>query len=410
MEKKIQDLSKLNDRHQFEVFKSQNFTGKTIKKIKFNNIHFIDCDFTGSLITSCEFNQKCLFSKCKFNKTTFLNVRFNETSIRECTFEGNTFNDVNIESSCEVLKNEFIGEDFKVNNFWIRGQKISDINKLVTVVEVVEEQVEDPLRANRSIEDEKEPVTKQEFERESTPEEDMKLYNVLFPAVMKQYPDLKKTDGNEEYIIYVNDIEFAFCQDTEYNLWRGLFFVRDTDDVLGSVEVLVPTNQVITYDSCADAFKTSVKLKAVDIMSKSTSEVIKNSFKEFIKVVFKETDIVTEDISMSTLTFVASVNPDDVVGDFNCGFDNESKELVTIFGQPFNSSDTVAASKVRDFVRNKLNISVRDDYISKNYETQVQAKYAEMYPYSCYVTKASPICTNAYLKPFGPNNVVLLKK
>lgn len=398
------DLSKLG--HEFEVFKSENFTGKTIQKIKFNNIHFIECDFTGALITSCEFNQKCLFKKCKFNGTSFLNVKFNESDITECTFEKNILNDVIIDSNSTFERNDFIGEDFQVNNFWLRGEKIDEISKLISVVEVVEEQIDDPLRANRDLQDNKE-VKPEEYERDTNLDEDMKLYNVLYPAVMKQYPDLKKTDGSEEYVIYVNDIEFAFAKDE--SVWRAIFFIRDTDDIIGSMEVDVPYNQVITYDTCAEAFKNCVKALVTSLMKTSQSEVIKNSLKEFIKIVFKETNIVTENINFATLVFVASENPDEVVGTFNCGYDFETKELVTIIGQPFKSNDTLVAKKTKNFIKENLGFSIRDDYMSENYDTEVQQTYANEYPYSCYVTKPSPICTTVYLKPFGKGNIVLLK-
>jgi hypothetical protein len=330
--------------------------------------------------------------------------------ISECTFEENVFWDVTIDKNCVFDKNNFIGEKFDLNNFWLRGEKIEEISKLISIVEIAEEQVEDPLRTNRKIESEKDANGGQVFEREVDLVEDMKLYNVLFPAIMKQYPDLKKTDGDEEYCVFINDIEFAFCQDEESNCWRGLFFIRGTDDLLGSIEVMVPSNQVITFDTAAEAFKNGIKAKAMDIVNQTQSDVIKNSVKEFIKLIFKETNIVTEDIDFTTVVFIASENPNDVVGDFNCGYDFETKELVTIIGQPFASNDTLVAQKMKEFAKKFVNGTIRDDYMNGNYETSIQQTYSIENSYSVYIIKQSPICTNAYLKPFNKQHVVVLKK
>lgn len=421
------DLSRLNGKQEAQTFTKQNFTGKILKNIKFSNISFIDCDFTGAQIRGCEFNavhspdekstfKKCIFTRCKFNGTKFFNVKFNEAIIEECTFENNVFNDVLVDGDSTFKDNEFIGEKFQVNNFMIRGQKIDDVTKLTSVVEQINEQVEvtsDDPNVEVKVQTEDEKINEEDYDNE----EAMKLYNVLFPQILKQYPAFIKDvdeNGNEVWTVVIDNIEACVCADEEYNVWRIMFSILRKDaefggDYLGGGELTCGLpNKEITLDALKEVFENVAKSSAEEVAKQTNSQVVKNALNKFVQVVF---NVITQSLfgNKGGVVINYSTNPEDVTGVLNSGYDFKTKTPVIIIGKPFVTDNSAESNRVRTLIANGLKFIFGQDDI-RNMGLEELTAYAKDHPYSCFVYESNSYYNGrASVRDFGPNDVVILK-
>lgn len=382
------DLNKLNE-CQRQVFKEKVFTGKDTNGVTFNEISFLSCKFDGGTITNCKFD-KCEFNSCDFNNTKIQNCEYDDsTYIGECNFDGTEFMDVTIKGN--LVKNNF-APTCKVKNLIIGGKQINDIAQITSVVETVSESVDDDWETD-------------ELESRASLEDDLKIYKVIFPQLMKQYPAIEKdADSDPEYPGYhafVGNIEFAFAQDE--GGWRVMFFVKGTDDCLGSNLVYVPTNQEITFDTCKEAFEDEVKAVANGAASRSNAEVIKKDLNEFIKLVFNTTFENVETICSFVVD--GSDKVEDVRGTFNSGYDMVNKKNCIIVGKPFTSSNIAEANQMREQVK-KYGFVIKEDIDGKSAE-EIEA-YTKENPYSCFVLEQD-VVKKVSIKPFKKNSIVVIK-
>lgn len=341
------DLSKLNDRHEYEQFKDINFSGKHITKIKFNNISFLNCDFTGTTISTCNFNEKCEFVNCKFTGTTILNCLFNDTIFLECSFSKARIEDVVIEDTCNLVRNDFIN-DCTFINFKVRGEDVEDVTQLTYTAETPEE--EERKRANAGADQVNEEVEEtveepQELESRQDSKVDFKLYNALFPQLLKEYPALQQEENG--YGLTIDEIEFGFGPDNDSDAWRYAFLVRDTDDSLGSDVITVDTTKEITYDTLKEAFEEQLAAAARGIADKTESQFMKNSLKKFTQELFKDNSIITENLSNDTITCSLYDDPQLVTTFLAVGYNKKTQKPCIIIGKPFETNNVAQANEVR---------------------------------------------------------------
>ena len=325
-------------------------------------------------MSSCEFDQDCLFSECKFNGTNFYACKFSNTKIKDCTFNNNTFNDVNIDSNCTVQGNDF-SDNIQLNNFYLRGQKIEEISQLTNVVETVSEDVETEAAGLDPEID--------ELPSRANLDDDLKVYRVIFPELMKKYPAIEKdkdsTPQYPGYHTFVGNIEFAFAQDQ--GGWRVMFFIRNTDDCLGSNLVWVPTTEEINIDTCKEAFENEVKGTAAIAANRSGAEVIKRDLNEFIKLVFNTIKENVEDGKVATESAETTVSltlVDDIETHsfLNMGYDIVNNVPVIIVGKPFLTSSQQDLNEVRNLL-GQYKFAIDGDQVSAG-------------EYTCYVYVPSP--------------------
>lgn len=401
------ELNQLNDRHEFEVFKKENFTGKHINNIKFNNIHFLDCDFTGAVISICEFNEKCLFNKCTFNGTTFLNCKFNDTTISECSFSASEFTDVNIGSDCNIKDNNW-SNDCKINNFIFRGEKLEDISQIISVVgddkgESLETEPENTPTSG-TVEEDINAEELGELESRQDPEVDFKLYNALFPEILKQYPALQK--GDYGYETTVDNVDFSISPDNDSSAWRYVFMIKDTDDSLGSDVVTVGTDKEITYDTLKEAFETTIKGEIQNIVNKTESQVVKSSLKKFSQEVFKDNNIITEALTSDTVLVDVYDSPEDAIGFFSVGYDKVNNKTCIIVGKPFLTDNIAEGNTVRDQI--KQNGFIINNDINTMTDQEL-FDYAKTNPYTCFVYEHSDLVDRVNARTFSPKQIVIIK-
>lgn len=432
-EKNPVDLNQLNDRHESESFTNENFTDKEIKKIKFNSIEFIKCDFTNAKISICTFDQNCLFSGCKFNGTKFKGCSFNNTKIRECTFVNTEFMDVTIGDDCELLNNSFDNTCI-VRNFKVRGQKLDDVTKLTSVVEQINEDTTIPSSSTEVDNATNNPSTEvgvdipsgtfdnvqteEEINEEDYDgEEAMKLYNVLFPQILKQYPAFTKDvdeNGNEVWTVVIDNIEVCVCADEEDQVWRIMFSILRKDaefggDYLGGGELTCGLpNKEITLDALKEVFENVAKSSAKKVAEQTNSQVVKNALNKFVQVVF---NVITQSLfgNKGGVVINYSTNPEDVTGVLNSGYDFKTKTPVIIIGKPFVTDNSAESNRVRTLIANGLKFIFGQDDI-RNMGLEELTAYAKEHPYSCFVYESNSYYNGrASVRDFGPNDVVILK-
>ena len=385
------DLTQFNEG---EVFANENFTDKQIKKNKFSKIHFIKCDFTNARISICSFDEDCLFSGCKFNGTKFKGCNFNKTKIMECTFSGTEFTDVNINDDCDLIKNSFDNTCI-ARNFKVRGQKIDDITKLTSVVETVQESVEEP------------------FEEEYDAAENMNVLNALFPEVLKQYPAFTK-DEEGSWKLVIDGIEIAVCPDEETNCWRVLFSIINPNaefggDYIGGSELTcgLPVKK-INFDVLKNIFETVVKDSAEDIINKTSSTIVKNAIKKIIQIVFDDKSVTIEatEKKMGSVIVETSANPESVTSFLTTGYDTENKTPVIIVGKPFVTENVAEANNIRAKIT-KAGFMINEDIA--HLTTDELRKYAQENPYSCFVYEHVGMIDRVNIKSFGKSKNIILK-
>lgn len=397
------DLNKLDQRHQSEVFREKIFSGKDIKGIKFNSISFIKCAFDGAEISNCQFNN-CVFSNCSFKGTVLKSSKFDEkTFIEKCSFTGTEITDVEMKST--LSQNTFT-QDCKVKNFIYGSGPIDDISKITSVVESVQTQQKQGTVASEEAVQEQQQVEDlgqiEELESRQNSDIDFKLYNALFPEVLKLYPTLQKEEYG--YGLTINNIEFSFSPDSDSYAWRYVFMVRDTDDSLGSDVVTVGTDKEITFDTIKEAFEQTIKGEASSIAQRTESQVIKNSLVEFVKEVFKAPLVTNENSSIVENILVdISDDPEDVKSIINNGYDMTSNKPCIIIGKVFTTSNKAEAEQVRTLIK-KFNFIIKEDITDKNNE-QLEA-YSKENPYSCFIFEPDMIYQKVKIRTFGKNSVV----
>lgn len=396
------ELNQLNDRHEFEVFKKENFTGKHINNIKFNNIHFLECDFTGAVISICEFNEKCLFNNCTFNGTTFLNCKFNDTSIRECLFSNVEFTDVNIGSDCIMQDNNW-SDNCKINNFIFRGEKIEDISQIISVVEDKDETVTEDVE--EKIPEPIEDVKKEELPSRQNPQVDAKIYNILFPEILKLYPQIQREDDGG-YSAIIDQIEFAIAEDSEYNGWRAMFFIRDTDDCLYSNIIEVPTTEEINFETLKNVFESSVKDYAATIAQRTSAQIIKSSLKKFVQIVFKDNNVITESLTSDTILVDVYDDPSDSNSFLSVGYDIINKQTCIIVGKPFLTDNKAEGNEMRDKIK-QYGFVINNDIVNMN--DQELFEYAKVHPYTCFIYEHSELVQRVNARTFGKGQIVIIK-
>lgn len=392
------DLSHLND-SQGEIFRKENFTGKLINKITFKNITFIDCDFTDATIGGCEFFDSCQIISCNFTGASFKGVKFSDTTFEQCTFVKTEFMDVTIESSCNVRDNNW-SNDCIINNFVYCGQKIDDITKITSVVECIKEEVEE-----------------QYDEEDYNNEDAMKLYNVLFPQILKRYPQFKKeTDqnGNDVWIMEIDGIEICVCADEEYNVWRIFFSILNDvsefgGDYIGGGELTCGLpNKKITFETLKEVFVNVAKDSATKVAEQSSSQIVKNALNKFISIIDR---VITQNIFSrgNSVVIDYSLDPEDAIGVLNPGYDFATKRPVIIISKPFTTDNSDESNRVRTLIANGLKFIFGQDDI-RNMGLEELTAYAKDHPYSCFVYESNDYYNGrASVRDFGINGVVLLK-
>ena len=383
-----------HETQQRQVFKEKVFTGEDVNGVTFNQISFLSCKFDGGKITNCNFN-KCEFNSCDFNNAKFSNCEFDDTTyIGESEFNGTEFMDVTIKGN--LSKNSF-SPTCKVKNLIINGKEIKDISQITSIVETVNEAVETEAAGLDPEID--------ELPSRANLDDDLKIYRVIFPELMKKYPAIEKAaDSTPEYPGYqtfVGNIEFAFAQDE--GGWRVMFFIKGTDDCLCSNTVHVPSDREITFDTCKEAFENEVKGTAAIAANRSGSEVIKRDLNEFIKLVF---NTAVENVeTICSFVVDGSDKVEDVRGTFNSGYDMVNKKNCIIVGKPFTSSNIAEAKEVSEQIK-KYGFILKEDIDSKSAE-QIET-YAKENPYSCFVLEQD-VARKVTIKPFKKNSIVVIK-
>lgn len=397
MSEKI-DLMKLNDRHEYEQFKDVNFSGKHITKIKFNNISFLNCDFTGAVISVCNFNERCEFANCDFTGATILNCIFNDTTLLECNFAKTKIEDVTIEDTCNLIRNNF-SDDCVINNFKVRGAEVEDITDLVSETE--EEATEEETLSSDTTETTETTTTEaveeelEEREDRQDPEVDFKLYNALFPEILKLYPALQKDEYG--YGLTVDEVEFGIGPDLDSCAWRFVFMVRDTDDSLACDTVIVDTTKEITFDTLKEAFDDIVKGVAQGIAERTDSQVIKSSLKKFTQEVFKE-NVITESLTNDTLLVSVYDSPTDVTGLFSVGYDMTTNTTCVIVGKPFLTNNIAEGNKVREIIK-QFGFVINSDILNMSNEDLFE--FSNLHPYTCFVYEHSDLVDRVNARTFG---------
>lgn len=400
------DLNKFeNDRHEFEQLKDANFTGKHITKRKFNNFSFLNCDFTGATISVCEFNEKCEFVNCNFTGTTFLNCSFNDTKILECNFTKTKFEDVIIDDSCNLIKNDW-SNDCTVKNFKVRGATVEDINDLIASAE--------DSSAETIQEDVAVPVQEEQEEYDAVAA--MSVYNALFPELLKQYPALTlETDenGNEVWKTVVDGVEMAVCADEEYNLWRVLFSIINPEaefggDYIGGSELMVglPANK-IRLANLKEMFESTVKSSADYVASQTNSTVVKNALTKIIQIVFGDATeaVIPTENTKGSIIVNTTTNPS-VNSLLTTGWDTKNHKPVIIVGKPFMTNNIAEANTARQKVR-QCGFIINEDV--NNMSTQELFEFSKDHPYSCFVYEHSDMVDRVNIRTFDKNEIVIVK-
>lgn len=395
------DLNKLDQRHQSEVFKDKIFSGKDIVGIKFNNISFIKCNFDGAKISNCQFNH-CVFSGCSFKETTLSNCHFDDkTFVEKCIFDGTKITDVEMRSS--LSENNFT-QDCKVKNFIYGNGPVDDVSQITSVVECIEESVEEQPVEEKPVEEEISAEELGELESRQNPDVDFRLYNALFPEILKLYPALQKDEYG--YELTIDNIDFSISPDKDSSAWRYVFMVRDTDDSLGSDVVTVGTDKEITFETLKEAFETTIKGEIKSIADRTDSQVIKNSLQNFAQNVFKDCSVITEEMISNNLLVDIFDSPEDITGFFTPGYDMVNQKTCIIVGKPFSTNNTAQGDEVREIIK-AYQLIINEDINTLTDEELYNLSKDQ--PFTCFVYQPSVLYQKVNARRFSRDQIVIIK-